>query len=161
MGIDVWLPDICRILKDKLYAYEQMGIGFRQQLELRQASLKQQLTNTTNKFHQMAGALTAYSLLEKEFPEGVPAGECGKRAKLQEDQAQKEGQTVNLVNGAHEEVQQIQKFYDQYPFEDDNGEDDTAEGGFVDNSELQKRIAELEAELEKVKGAKDDTPSQN
>jgi hypothetical protein len=129
-GLDIWTPDVCRLLKDKLYAYEMMSIGYRQQLELRTAGLKQQLTNATNKFHQMAGALTAYTMLEKDFPDGVPAGECGKRAKAQEEQAQKEGQTVNLINGAHEESLQMTKFYDQYPFEDDNGE----EADFYDNN---------------------------
>ena len=121
MGIDFWLPPTCMILGKGLYAYDKMSIGYRQQLEMREHVVADQLQKAQWKFHNLGGRMEQTTSLrdriEKKEDVDLAVEIEGLRLEVE-----KQGSMVNMVNGAHIEAQNVMKIYDEYPFEEDMGD---------------------------------------
>lgn len=104
LGYKVSLPSAKNILQGKLYGYENMQTGYRQQLEMRAAFLANQLKDETAKRLKLEGRVEATKDLDAPVE------------KLQVEVAKYSKQLglVQTVEGALHETENLTKLYDSY-----------------------------------------------
>lgn len=147
LGVDVYLPPICGLLKGQLYGYEKMSVGYRQQLELREYDLKGQLQKSQWAFHYLRGQNDALAHVANAHLGNPPKDETGNPSKLFSkniltkqgekeiiEAAQKLGGVLEeqrmkaqRIEGAIKQAAWGLEHYDQYPFEQDMGDSEELE----------------------------------
>ncbi len=113
-GIDVYLPPQCGLLKGPLYGYQNMSVGYRQQIEMRKQKLLQSKSDAIAHFNQMTGSLKVWQGLCEKEPENSFYKE---QLNLQVEAYQNQAGLINKIDGMLEEAQNQEKLYDEYPFE--------------------------------------------
>lgn len=113
-GIEVYIPPQCGLLKGPLYGYQNMSVGYRQQMEMRKQRLTQAKDQETNRFDMMSGSLSVWEGLTKLDPENQMYQD---NLAKQVDAYQRQAALVNKLVGQLEEVNTMLKIYDAYPFE--------------------------------------------
>lgn len=108
LGIDVYLPSNCSLLKGKLYAYDSMDIGARQLLDFRAGSLDKQLVDEGAKFNEYQGYYDEMSKWLEKYPELID--EASKR----QETISKQLALVQTLNGAYREVNDITALFDKF-----------------------------------------------
>lgn len=108
-GFEVVLPGSA-ILTGKLYGYENMHIGFRQQLEMRTFELNKQFTATKTKVFRLEAQLD----LLKQMGEGTPELDFSEVKKELKTQLQKKQGLLNFISGAKTETDNLTKLYEGY-----------------------------------------------
>ena len=97
-GIELVMPPQTKLLKDKIYGYEHIMTGYRQQLEFRGAAIEKAKSDHMNKFHEAKGKAKAYEALSATYPE----------LKDETDKLLKEakvlGAEVNVIQGSLNEI---------------------------------------------------------
>jgi hypothetical protein len=110
-GQKITLPENTSLLKGKMYGYENMKTGYRQQLDMRLAILNNELATHNMELAKMEGQLTAWKDI---LSLGTPTPDL--QSKFLEVQS-KYGKLLGLVNvvkGASYETENLRKLYDSY-----------------------------------------------
>jgi hypothetical protein len=127
LGFNITLPEQSGILKGKMYGYEEMITPYRQQLELRQEHLKQQLSKQDRDTARRSGAAEA---LHKALEEMKPVDELKRKSEVVDDATDNlvtlariskdaqlravKGQTASdFINGALTEANNLTGMYDR------------------------------------------------
>lgn len=108
LGVELKLPGSV-ILTGKLYGYENMHTGFRQQLEMRKFNLEQQDHQVRNEVIRLEAQHDLLKSLMKENPEIEFDGFEDVRKKLMKKQA-----LLNFISGAKVETDNLTKLYEGY-----------------------------------------------
>jgi hypothetical protein len=107
LGYKVSLPG-SEILTGKLYGYENMHIGYRQQLEMRDHSLASQLAQVKTEVLRLEAQYDLLKSLHESHPD-LEEQRKALKVKLQKKQA-----LVNFINGAKMETDNLTKLYENY-----------------------------------------------
>ena len=108
LGISIYLPHECPLLKGKIYAFNSVEIGLRQLYEFRSPKLKNDLGEETAKYHQLAGYVEQMKEIVKAKPEMQP------ELKQRQDELDKQGAVVYQIQGAISENNEALKLFDKY-----------------------------------------------
>jgi hypothetical protein len=108
MGISVYLPPACPLLKGKIYAFNSVEIGLRQLYEFRTPALKNKLSEETATFNQLAGYLQQIKEIVKTKPE--MKGQLEQRQKEIDEQ----GKKLYEIQGAMKENLEALKLFDKF-----------------------------------------------
>ena len=108
LGISVYLPPKCPLLKGKIYAFNSVEVGLRQLFEFRTPKLKMDLEEALAKFNQLSGYILSMRESVKKYPEMQPA--------LDEKQAEmdEQGKILYQIRGAMEENKETLKTFDTF-----------------------------------------------
>jgi len=120
---NIVLPAKSSICKGKLYAYENMNTGYRQQLDMRIDVLKTQIERN---IHDMSVAEGEVKLWKKftEMTEPItPESQLQMIAEAQSRYTKLNG-LVNTVKGAQKETENLRDLYDRYFVAAENGNDE-------------------------------------
>ena len=123
--VDVYIPPKCGLLKATLYGYQDMSVGYRQQMEMRAKSAEKQHRDELDNLNRMLGA---YDVLKKLSDENPDNEELLKFTESHFQKLQSQTAMVNVVYGKMEGVAELTKIYDNWPFEQEQAEEDEVGG---------------------------------
>lgn len=112
MGFDVYIPKESSLLKGKLYGYENMKMGYRQNLEMRKVFLEGKMPEKKAAMHQKEGMVMVLKQL-LDSPE-ITRDSVLKLIEEKKIEHKKAQGLVNFQNGAILEVDNMTKLYDGY-----------------------------------------------
>jgi len=108
LGIEVYLPQKCSLLKGKLYAYDSMDIGARQLLDFRAASLDKQMVDESSKYNGLQGYIETMEQYMEKYPE------LKEKISDKKDEVSKQLALVQVLQGSIKEVDAIIDLFDKY-----------------------------------------------
>lgn len=108
MGISVYLPPECALLKGKIYAFNTVEIGLRQLFEFRTPRLKNQFGEENAKFQQLVGYVQQMKEVVKAKPEMKPMLDARQK------ELDEQGKLIYEIQGAMKENQEALKLFDTY-----------------------------------------------
>lgn len=68
-GVDVFIPPQSSLCKGKMYAYDEMDLSLRQEIEYRQLGLEAEISNLKNEYNRIDGGAEAVVELAETYPE--------------------------------------------------------------------------------------------
>ena len=108
-GIDLYLPKECPLLKGRVYAFGDNGIGYRQRLEFRRGMLDRQMDGALGDYHKWYGYTeTLETELIPKYPDAQSLMSQGE-AKLVGSR-----DTIQMISGAAQEVDEMLKYFDEF-----------------------------------------------
>ena len=108
LGIEVYLPSNCKLLKGKTYAFETSEIGLRQQLEFRRTNVANQMNIEGSEHNKAKGFLSALQELVPDYPDlATKAADAEKNLEIKKA-------ILQTVNGARQEAAEAVKMFDEY-----------------------------------------------
>jgi len=108
-GIDLYIPPQCPLLKGRIYAFGDNGIGYRQRLEFRRGMLGRQMDTAAGEYHRLYGYTET---LENEIVPKYP--DAQQLLSPAEGKLVLARDTVQLIHGAQLEVDEMLKYFDEY-----------------------------------------------
>lgn len=113
MGIKIREPENWNLLRGSLYGFEDNSVGFRQQLEIRLAILKNQLQLQNNIFNSLHGASKELDEIRKyaiEHP--TEPMDIGKKFQERQEEMVKQNNLLQVYQGAKMEVENMINIFD-------------------------------------------------
>jgi len=115
MGIKIREPRGWNLLRGSLYGFEDNSVGFRQQLEIRSAFIKNKTREEEQKFYKLNGACEELDRLVKLATDPENVGfDPAKDYNIRQDEMIKQSALLNVWNGARQEVDNMIKIFDDH-----------------------------------------------
>jgi hypothetical protein len=108
MGIYIYLPDNCPLLKGRIYAFNDSSIGLRQKIEFRRRKLEMDLDAALGKYHSIQGYLERLEKIMPKYPDVKPLYD----KKVKEEQEQRD--VCEVTHGAFQETDEMLKIYSDF-----------------------------------------------
>ena len=108
MGIHIYVPDNCPLLKGRIYAFNDSSIGMRQKVEFRKRKLEMDLDGALGKYHHIQGYLKKIEELLPKYPDLRPL-----LAKKSEEEINQRD-ICQVTHGALQEQDEFFKLYSDF-----------------------------------------------
>ncbi len=108
LGIEVYLPPQCSLLKGKTYAYETSEVGLRQQYEFRRLNVASEVDTLAHEYNKLKGEVDMLQELVKTYPDLADLHQ--KKAKDLHDKLV----MLWVVDGAKQESLEAVNIFDTY-----------------------------------------------